>query len=360
MLRIIGAITVLMVLAIVAIADMPFMLNYQGRLTDSGGDPVADGLYLINFKLYGSETGDDSLWRTGFQEIQITDGLFNYQLGSVNPIPSDFFGPGSEPFLGIKVGTDPEIEPRTRLTSSAYAWYANRSDTAVLAQDISCYHCVSTDDIDDGCITSDKLVPGAVTSYNIQDNSIMDEDISGSAEIQVGKIHGTAANLSDDQMIGGKKTFIDLNISETTRRFSVPHTAFTPGNDNYSFNKNSGYLRNTSTSTQVYYAPVHLPEGATVTELKASFWDNEASNSGHIELHKFYRYTGSSMLMAQFTTSGVYPGIIHYSSTSITSETISNDGYGYYLMVSMGYSSSEYNMRFYGAEIVYTITRPLP
>jgi len=173
-------------------ADVPQMINYQGRLTDSDSIPV-DGPVLINFKIYGSESDNDSLWWSGYQTIQVDNGLFSYRLGSHNQIPADFFGPGSEPFLGIQIGTDPEITPRTPLTSSAFAWHSHTSDTATIAMDISCYHCVSTDDIDDGCINSDKIAPNAVNSSKIQNASIQFEDIGPNA----------AADGEIMKMIGG-------------------------------------------------------------------------------------------------------------------------------------------------------------
>ena len=65
---------VLIIAASFALAEVPQIINYQGCLTDVAGDPVADGPYQINFKIYGSESGDDSLWWSGFQSVQVTDG----------------------------------------------------------------------------------------------------------------------------------------------------------------------------------------------------------------------------------------------------------------------------------------------
>ncbi|MDH3890884.1 MAG: hypothetical protein OEV49_07340 [candidate division Zixibacteria bacterium] len=138
-----------------ASADVPPLINYQGRLLDVGGSPVADGPYQISFKIYGSETGDDSLWWSGFQTVQVQDGLFDYQLGSTNPIPADIFGPTSEPYLGITVDANPEAVPRTQISSVAFAFYANTADTATvaaIAQDITCSDCVTTNEIADGTV----------------------------------------------------------------------------------------------------------------------------------------------------------------------------------------------------------------
>ena len=208
-------VSMLLLTSSLLLADVPHFINYQGRLTDAAGQPVSDGPYQVNFKIYGSESGQDSLWWSGFQSVQVTDGLFEYQLGSNTPIPADFFGPGSDPFLGIIIDTDPEITPRTHLTSVAFAFYSGYSDTAFVSQDLTCT----------GCITSDHIATNAVSSPQILNNSITEQDIGASAvtsnEIldgtielidlgqngassgQIMKWNGTAWDVADDETGSG-------------------------------------------------------------------------------------------------------------------------------------------------------------
>ncbi len=122
-----------LILAAAITADVPQMINYQGRLTDDTGTPVADGPYLIKFKIYGSAAGDDSLWYSGYQSVTVTDGLFTYQLGTSPSFPHDLFEGDTTRYLGITVGVDPEISPRTRVLSVAYAYQALRADSAQYA-----------------------------------------------------------------------------------------------------------------------------------------------------------------------------------------------------------------------------------
>ncbi|MEE9442702.1 MAG: hypothetical protein V3V99_08540 [candidate division Zixibacteria bacterium] len=696
------------VLASMSFAQIPQIINYQGRLTDTGGEPVPDGPYLINFVLYSGEASDDTLWFSGQQSIQVTDGLFSYQLGSNNPLPSDFFGPGSEPFLGVTIESDPEISPRTRITSAAFSWHSHTSDTAgvarvaTLAQDLSCYHCVSTADIDDGCINAAKIAPGAVNSDKIQDGTIrfgdigtngaaegevmkmvygnwtaaadetssgsgsgditavypgsglsgggetgdvtlsitpygitsshlagssvdggkildfsvtgndiagnsvetghiqnntilfndiasngaaegevmkmvggnwiaaadetgsggggditaviastgldgggvsgdvmlsiadlgvgnlqlaqnsvsaakmqnnsvwsdhimdnevgtaelddnavtgskiangavthnkiasssinnyhitngevltekleygavtsakildgtitsadlaegavnmsniaqsgatesqaitwsesaenwlpntvgditsvttptlggllgggesgdialwigldaittglikdgaiINDDIWSSADIDPTKIRGTAVNISEAQTISGAKTFEDLNISTTTRRLAISSAAFVPGSSFHTYYRATSYLRLTATGANDFFAQVSLPDGATVTQVKVTYYDNDANYNGYIQLVKTYMASGGEIIMASALTTGT-PGYTTVTDGSIVSETVSNDGYNYSLKADFGYSSNPVNMRLYGAEIVYTIARPLP
>jgi hypothetical protein len=123
-------IIVVVVLAIsvtVAHAEIPGKISYQGWLTDDTGTPL-DGAYLVKFTIYGSEDGTDSLWSSGFQTVQVDEGLFSYRLGSNVTITNDLFT-GSVRYLGITVDPDPEIEPRTQFLAVPYAYHALRADS---------------------------------------------------------------------------------------------------------------------------------------------------------------------------------------------------------------------------------------
>lgn len=113
--------------------EIPQLINYQGMLTQSGGtSPVQDGQYNLTFKIYGSLSGDDSLWWEHHSNVQVTNGLFNIILGSINPISASVFDDTLR-YLGIAVGSDPELSPRSRLTSVSYAYRALVADSAVVA-----------------------------------------------------------------------------------------------------------------------------------------------------------------------------------------------------------------------------------
>ncbi len=84
------------------------------------------------------------LWEeqwTGANSVQVSDGLFNVMLGSVNPIGQAVITGNSNLFLGITVGTDSEMSPRVQLGSVPFATQAltvpdGSITTAKLAPDI--------------------------------------------------------------------------------------------------------------------------------------------------------------------------------------------------------------------------------
>lgn len=99
---------------------VPQLISYQGRLTNAGGNPVPDGSYTVLFRLYTDSLNlVDKRWEEA-QTVETRNGLFTAKLGAILPIPQWVLA-YENLFLALKVGTDPEIVPRTRLTSAPYA-----------------------------------------------------------------------------------------------------------------------------------------------------------------------------------------------------------------------------------------------
>jgi len=101
-------------------ADVPQLINVQGKLTDAVGDPVADGPHSVTFSIYDVASGGTALWSEP-RTVQTTDGLFNILLGESVDFPASLFD-DTLLWLGMKVGTDPEMTPRQRLTTAPYSF----------------------------------------------------------------------------------------------------------------------------------------------------------------------------------------------------------------------------------------------
>lgn len=123
MLRVYIFLLVLLILASsvsIILAQVPQLINYQGLLIDPAADqPVPDDTYSITFFIYDVSSGGSPIW-TESQSVQIKDGLYNVLLGSTTSLTASILS-GSEKYLGVKVGDDPEMTPRTRIVSVAYA-----------------------------------------------------------------------------------------------------------------------------------------------------------------------------------------------------------------------------------------------
>jgi hypothetical protein len=102
-------------------AAVPSTIDFQGRLHDSGGSPV-NATLSITFSLYDVLSGGTALW-TETKSVQVTDGLFQVKLGETNSFSPTHFS-GTDRWLGIKVGTEAEMSPRTKISSVGYAMQA--------------------------------------------------------------------------------------------------------------------------------------------------------------------------------------------------------------------------------------------
>ncbi len=160
--------SIVMLTAITGFAQVPKLINYQGRLTDSGGTPIT-GTLSMELKIYNTASGSSHLW-TESQSVVVTDGDFNILLGSVTPIQYSVFN-GGDKYLGIKVGADPEMTPRKRLVSVGYAFQADNADN-VDGKDASDFvhtgqaNSVSSGMIQSNAVTKEKVTPDFVSSVD--------------------------------------------------------------------------------------------------------------------------------------------------------------------------------------------------
>jgi hypothetical protein len=145
-------------------SSVPTMISFQGQLLDSGGNPVPTGTYSMTFRLYNNmPIGGTAFWTETHSSVQVTDGLFNVLLGgSGNPLdPSAFTG---TTYLGVTVGSDPEMTPRQQMVSVPYAFVAGTDNDWDGAGTGTMYPHHLTDNVGIGTIPRNKLdVAGGVT-----------------------------------------------------------------------------------------------------------------------------------------------------------------------------------------------------
>ncbi len=109
-------------------------INYQGKLMDGSGQPVGDGIYQMQFKLYNQASGGSHIWSASTTNglptgtpadvaVNVQNGLFTVLLGDTGAgqVPLDIDWNNDTIFLGVKIATDTEMVPRKRLTAVPYA-----------------------------------------------------------------------------------------------------------------------------------------------------------------------------------------------------------------------------------------------
>ncbi len=135
-------------------SQIPRTISYQGVLSDTAGNPKPDATYSITFRLYEASSGGSAIW-TETKNLTTKRGLFTTQLGDVTPFGLvGSFGSSlndakavadnavnetnalaalafdRQYWMSIQVGSDPELSPRTPLSSVPYSISAIKADTA--------------------------------------------------------------------------------------------------------------------------------------------------------------------------------------------------------------------------------------
>lgn len=115
---------------VLAHAQVPQTLSYQGLLTDATGNPL-NGTQSVTFNFYTVPTGGTLAFSRGPLEVAAFQGLFTVILGNGQGnnnagLPS--LG-STQYYIGIRVGTaTTDLSPRVQLTAVPYAFTASNLD----------------------------------------------------------------------------------------------------------------------------------------------------------------------------------------------------------------------------------------
>jgi hypothetical protein len=154
-------------------AAIPETISYQGRLTKKDGSPVDPGLYPVTLSLYTAENASTAVWVEN-QTVETKNGYFSCALGTQTSFASQGVQFNQPYYLGVKVGTEPEMSPRMQLQSVPYAIYAQN------------HPIMTTEKIQDGAITQAK----APNALFLQQSNIVGE--FGTCEINESSYYGTS------------------------------------------------------------------------------------------------------------------------------------------------------------------------
>ncbi len=191
-----AALILALAVATPVIAQTPQLITYQGQLLDSTGSLVADGPYAVLFQIYDDPFAGTVMWSSGIRQLEVAGGLMTYLLGDTVPLPHDLFANDTGLWLGVTVNPDPEMTPRQRLTTNAYAYHALRTDSAGIAEMVK-DDAITSAMIVDGTIVTADLADNAVTSAKIADGTVGQNDInSGQVQRRVTQSCGDGSSIS--------------------------------------------------------------------------------------------------------------------------------------------------------------------
>jgi len=257
---------------------------------------------------------------------------------------------------------------RVKLLVQPYALYSSQAGGAgAVAAD-----SVTSATIVDGSVTGADLGTETVTGSNIQDGSvaagdlqdgaalaeILDNDGAGSG-LDADTVDGLHANafvpassgnavISGDYTFSGTQTgFLNIPATSLVGEAIVRHVGF-----------GEAYLRTGNTQAWASQA-VHLPHGATLTELRCWLRDNDA---GYITV-SLDRNTGpTTVTMASISTNGLPedPATAQIADSSIVNPVINRYNYAYTLVVYLTGTENTPNLSVNNCRLTYTVTKLAP
>lgn len=124
-LRILAWVAAALWLAAPVRAQVPGLINFQGKLLDLSNNP-RNGSFSLTFRVFSVPTAGSALWSETQTGVNVANGVFAVQLGAVTPIPASVFA-ASPTYLEVQVGA--EIgSPRQQLVATPYAFTAQNAN----------------------------------------------------------------------------------------------------------------------------------------------------------------------------------------------------------------------------------------
>ncbi len=197
-------------------ASPPTTMNFQGRLADSGGNIMPDGLYNMQFKLYTVASGGSSVWsetRETTTRVQLTNGLFSTQLGEANALSANVFNNAN---LYFEI-TMPTPATATCATTSCQVWESPMPTRQKLATSAYAFNSDTLDGLDSAAFgqTSGNNTWSGRNTFDINStsalsvvngaNSLFKADTTNS-QVLIGQADTTGSVLVLDSSSSGDPT----------------------------------------------------------------------------------------------------------------------------------------------------------
>jgi len=309
------------------------LLQYQGLLTDPNtGDPI-EGQVMITFQIFKDEDGsDDPSWEED-HELDVERGLVSVVLGQRARLSETLFR-GDQLWLGIIVN-ETKLDPRQPLLPTAFALRSNSAANA------------------------DRLEGLQASSFLRSQGPLTIPNNSTSSTLTLSQPSGDAPALS---VVG--------SVVAESYKFDKPRTGYifigshSFGTSNhtvrYQANLNGAYITgwegNAPVGLQSLRAPIQLPHGAVVTEMRV--WMDDNTTDGELRVSLLSQAPPSSAGFLRIDASSSDLGDDPYVDATPASGAllINNETMNYYISATAtGWHQYGGDLRVRGVRLTYTI-----
>ena len=218
-------------------------ISFQGKLVNPNGTNVTDGSYSILFSIYTAPSGGSSVW-SETQTVSVLNGIFQVNLGSVSALPGSVDFNTDNIYLGVKVGSDPEMTPRIIFTAVPQAFNAERLgglDKSGFLQNGTSPQTASFNVTGSGQIGSTLSVGGAATlsstlsvsgAATLNSTLAVTGAITGSSTIQGTRFISTVATGTAPFTVASSTMVTNLN-ADLLDGYHASSFAMASGSGNY-------------------------------------------------------------------------------------------------------------------------------
>jgi len=129
------SVTLSFAFAALAHATVPKLINFQGRLTDSNGQPT-DANVSINLRVYDAETGGQLTYSENIGTVEVTNGIYSFRFGSSGSSTrqaSETFGPtdGLAQVFNHTASNTPMLTGSASISDGSVTWTEGASNATL-------------------------------------------------------------------------------------------------------------------------------------------------------------------------------------------------------------------------------------
>lgn len=419
-------------------------ITYQGKITDTSGNPINDGYATVIFRLWDDPTNQppsfSPLWEEVHIGVVVDNGIINATLGNPaigTPVPLPSGSDIGSNNLWLEIEFEGEVmTPRLALSSVGGSLYAEKAGDADTLNGLSsasfltsshtaqpnAHHTKTTSFTDLTDQAADAQIPAGIA----RDAELTWSNLSGipagfadnvdnynaafdtEAEIDAAvanngystgahTVDSNAATICrDGSYLNGDGTCDSGDGAGACSAGAVcmgghTHSAaeitsgtIDIGSGNYTHNNKTGYLyisgntlipislsseyiksdygyvRPYGSSTTFYgYAPIDLPQGATITAVTLYAYDNSSdvtSQNWYCGVHRrdLTSATGSAVIAYNQSINWAPSSNIREVWTAGGTHVVDKANNGYFLKAGVSNTDSSVNFRLYGCRVTYT------